>query len=123
MSARGTCNAKHPVSAGCPDPECYRYDDIPFGSALREARERKKWTQQQLAEAANRMYAGDDDGTEPRFYEEGLCSAQYVSDVENGRRLPKLRRARSFADALDVSLDQLSGREHRRNGERYPWKP
>jgi transcriptional regulator with XRE-family HTH domain len=115
MSARGTCNTKHSVSDGCPDPECYRYNDIPFAAALRTARLTQGWTQQRLAEESNRMYAGDED--------DGLCSAQYISDVESGRRLPKLRRARSFADALGVSLDALTGREQRRNGERFPWRP
>jgi transcriptional regulator with XRE-family HTH domain len=115
MSARGTCNTKHSVSDGCPDPECYRYHDIPFAAALRTARLTQGWTQQRLAEESNRMYAGDED--------DGLCSAQYISDVESGRRLPKLRRARSFADALGVSLDALTGREQRRNGERFPWRP
>jgi transcriptional regulator with XRE-family HTH domain len=117
MSARGTCNTKHSVSDGCPDPECYRYDDIPFATALRTARVTQGWTQQRLAEEANRMYAPEESDAD------GLCSAQYVSDVENGRRLPQLRRARSFADALGVSLDALTGREQRRNGERFPWRP
>jgi transcriptional regulator with XRE-family HTH domain len=120
MSARGACDAAHSVSAGCPDPECYRYDSVDraFSTALREMRERRGLTQAQLAAETNRMLSGS---WAPGDQDVAPVTPQQVSDWEHARRpAPSVRRVRALADALGVSMDLLCGREHRRDGTRYP---
>ena len=61
-----------------------------FGERLKAARDRRKLTQEEVAEAA------------------GL-QASRLSEYESGRLAPQLERAAKLAAALGVSLDELVG--------------
>jgi transcriptional regulator with XRE-family HTH domain len=103
----------------CTDPACYRFA-LDIGTRVQRQRTHLKLTQQDLAERVNDMQ-GPRKGAS-KNEREGLCSAQYISDLERGRRMPGLRRARALADALGVRLDYLAGRDHH-NGARFPSRP
>jgi transcriptional regulator with XRE-family HTH domain len=127
MSARGSCNGQHAVDSGCADPECYRFDEPMIHATVLGARlelrkkaladnpDSKDWTQADLAARVNRMLPRHDEDGDP-----GFTSAQYISDVEHGRRRPGLFRLRALADALGTSMDWLCGREER-EGKRFPF--
>ena len=116
----GPCNRRHAVQWLCSDPACYRFDDFEIGARVQRQRTHLGLTQQELAERVNEMQ-GPRKGARVGD-REGLCSAQYISDLERGRRMPGLRRARALADALGVRLDYLAGRDHH-NGARFPSRP
>ena len=62
-----------------------------LGERLKETRERRGLTQEQLAHAVK-------------------MNAARISDYESGRIVPKLEKAVALAVALDVTLDELVGR-------------
>lgn len=94
----------------CADPECYRFDPVPFGEVVRAERERQGMTQQQLATAVNRLEGDAVD----------VVAQQHVSAYESGVVMPTFSRARAFADALGLSMDRLAGRVHHESGDRFP---
>jgi transcriptional regulator with XRE-family HTH domain len=59
-----------------------------FGSRLRQIRRKQKITQEELAHRV------------------GL-DVSYLSEVENGRKEPCLRKMKEIAQGLDISLSQL----------------
>lgn len=61
-----------------------------FGERLKSARERRGFTQEQLAEAVG-MHAGR------------------ISDYESGRIVPQLEKAARMAGVLEITLDELVG--------------
>lgn len=63
-----------------------------FGERLRSARERRGFTQEQLAEMVG-------------------ITASRESEYESGRFAPQLEKAAKLAVALEVSLDALVGRD------------
>lgn len=65
-----------------------------LGLAVREERELREWSQQQLADAA------------------GL-SAVYISEVERGRRSPSLDVLARIAAAVGLRLSELIARAER----------
>lgn len=67
-----------------------------IGAIIRESRKRAGMTQAQLAKKA------------------GLCKSA-LENWERDERMPSLPGLLSLADALDMSLDALVGRERRRN--------
>lgn len=67
----------------------YTYD---FGSAIREARKKKKYTQERLASAINVTYAA-------------------ISKYESNAISPSLEAMCKIADVLGVSMDKLCGFE------------
>lgn len=67
-----------------------------IGAIIRESRQGLGMTQAQLAKKA------------------GLCK-RALESWERGERMPSLPGLLSLADALDMSLDALVGRERRRN--------
>jgi transcriptional regulator with XRE-family HTH domain len=99
----------------CTDPACYRFA-LDIGTRVQRLRVSLGFTQVELAERVNDMQ-----GPSGRR-DERLCSAQYISDLERGLRMPGLRRARALADALGVRMDYLAGRDHH-NGARFPARP
>ncbi len=72
------------------------------GDRIREAREEKDWTQEQLADKAQ-------------------ISKSFLSDVENNKRNVSAENALKIADALGVSLDYLMrGDQARHEAVREP---
>ena len=72
------------------------------GDRIRTARERRNWTQEQLAEAAG-------------------ISKGFLSDIENDKRNISSESALKLADALGISLDYLvRGESGERERERRP---
>lgn len=72
------------------------------GDRIRGARERRKWTQEQLAEAAG-------------------ISKGFLSDIENDKRNISSGSALKIADALGISLDYLlRGESGQRERQRTP---
>ena len=69
-----------------------------FGESMRELREALGWKQEKLAEKA------------------GL-SASTISHFETGKRLPSFESLIRLADAFDVSIDRLIGRNHKSYGD------
>ena len=65
-------------------------DQLQFSENLRIARKRKKLSQAELAKATS-------------------CSAQAISNYENGTKIPSIAIAAKLARALEVSLDWLVG--------------
>jgi transcriptional regulator with XRE-family HTH domain len=74
------------------------------GDRVRAAREKRNWTQEQLAEAAG-------------------ISKGFLSDIENDKRNISSESALKIADALGISLDYLlRGETGRQEMEREPIK-
>jgi transcriptional regulator with XRE-family HTH domain len=74
------------------------------GDRVKAARERKTWTQEQLAAAAG-------------------ISKGFLSDIENDKRNISSESALKIADALGISLDYLlRGEEGQRERDREPVK-
>src|SRR5439155_16679188 len=72
------------------------------GDRIREAREEKSWTQEQLADKAG-------------------ISKGFLSDVENNNRNLSAENALKLADALGVSLDYLMrGQQGKEEAAREP---
>ena len=72
------------------------------GDRIKTARERQKWTQEQLAEAAG-------------------ISKGFLSDIENDKRNISSESALKIADALGISLDYLlRGESGERERQRRP---
>ena len=72
------------------------------GDRIKTARERQKWTQEQLAEAAG-------------------ISKGFLSDIENDKRNISSESALKIADALGISLDYLlRGESGERERQRQP---
>ena len=72
------------------------------GDRIKNARERQKWTQEQLAEAAG-------------------ISKGFLSDIENDKRNISSESALKIADALGISLDYLlRGESGERERQRRP---
>lgn len=72
------------------------------GDRIKTARERRKWTQEQLAEAAG-------------------ISKGFLSDIENDKRNISSGSALKIADALGISLDYLlRGESGERERQRQP---
>lgn len=72
------------------------------GDRIRAAREKRRWTQDQLASAAG-------------------ISKGFLSDIENDKRNISSESALKIADALGISLDYLlRGETGRREEERTP---
>ncbi len=65
-----------------------------IGDRIRRLRKEKKWTQQQLAERANR-------------------ASSFVGLIERGERIMSLETLCEFANALDCSTDELLGMKPR----------
>ena len=63
-------------------------DNITLGKRIRDARLKKKFTQEQLSEKAN-------------------ISLYYLGEVERGVKAPSLKVFVAIASALDVSTDSL----------------
>lgn len=68
------------------------HDMSTLGTRIREARDAKGWTQEELAD------------------ELGVAQA-FISQIENGRRRPTPALARRLAAALDLSFEELAARE------------
>lgn len=67
--------------------------DAQFGDMMREARQKLRWSQRQLAEALQKA---------------GLkIDPSAITRIENGQREPKLREAVAISDILDLTLDDL----------------
>ena len=72
------------------------------GDRIKTARERRQWTQEQLAEAAR-------------------ISKGFLSDIENDKRNISSESALKIADALGISLDYLlRGESGERERQRQP---
>lgn len=72
------------------------------GDRIRSARERRRWTQERLAEAAG-------------------ISKGFLSDIENDKRNISSESALKIADALGISLDYLlRGQSGERERQRQP---
>jgi transcriptional regulator with XRE-family HTH domain len=64
-----------------------------FGESMRSIRETLGWSQEKLAVKAE-------------------ISAAAISHFETGKRLPSFENLVRLADAFDVSIDRLIGRNH-----------
>ena len=63
-------------------------DKVALGIRIQEAREKKRMTQEALAEAVN-------------------YSANHISVIERGQKLPRLDKLVQIANVLEVDADQL----------------
>lgn len=63
-------------------------DSVDLGNRIREARKKKNYTQQKLAEEAD-------------------IGEVYLSEIERGTKMPSLKVFMKIADALNVSADYL----------------
>lgn len=77
-------------------------DKIELGKRLREAREQKGYTQEQLAEIAD-------------------VGVMYLGEIERGQKMPSMKIFIKVVEALDVSADYIlryelsTGKEHVRD--------
>lgn len=74
-------------------------DSVDLGKRIREARKKKNYTQQKLAEEAD-------------------IGEVYLSEIERGTKIPSLKVFMKIADALNVSADYLL-RYELSSGEHY----
>ncbi len=74
-------------------------DSVDLGKRIREARKKKMYTQQRLAEEAG-------------------IGEVYLSEIERGTKMPSLKVFMKIADALNVSADYLL-RYELPSGEHY----
>lgn len=72
-----------------------------IGKTIREARLKRGWSQARLAEMAG-------------------VSAQYLSRIETGKKQASLQVVCEIAQALQVSIDLLTGNERSDKGEEMP---